>query len=186
MTCDLCGKEQATVHLTEIIDNKVTELHLCEGCAREKGAQMEQHFGLTDLLSGLADFGKAPETIEGGVVGKGLACSNCGMSYADFRKLGRLGCSQCYETFREQIGPLLKRIHGTPYHAGKQPGSPAEAPAGSPAGSPGRATAAKPAIRPRSELRQLKERLQKAIQSEEFEEAARIRDKIRELERKKS
>ncbi len=178
MVCDLCGKEQATVHLTEIIDNKVTELHLCEGCAREKGAQMEQHFGLADLLSGLADFGKAPEGGEG-VSSRTMTCANCGMSYADFRKIGRLGCSQCYEAFREQVTPLLKRIHGAPHHSGKHPTAVSAA-------SPGRPAAAKPAPRPKSELRQLKERLQRAIQSEEFEEAARIRDKIREMERKRT
>lgn len=177
MTCDLCGKEQATVHLTEIIDNKVTELHLCEGCAREKGAQMEQHFGLADLLSGLADFGKPSEAGGRTTVGKALTCTSCGMSYSDFRKIGRFGCSHCYEVFREQVTPLLKRIHGTPYHTGKQPGVPSGAP---------ERPATKPAARPKSELRQLKERLQRAIQHEEFEEAARLRDKIRELERKKS
>ena len=56
MNCDVCGKGDATVHLTEIIDNKITKLHLCEECARKKGAEMEEHFGLSDLLAGLADF----------------------------------------------------------------------------------------------------------------------------------
>jgi len=180
--CDLCGKEQATVHLTEIIDNKVTELHLCEGCAREKGAQMEQHFGLADLLSGLADFGKPTMEGEtggsGSAVGKGVACPNCGMSYGDFRKIGRFGCSQCYDAFREQVTPLLKRIHGTPSHSGKHPGVVVVE-------TPERTASPKASVRPKSELRQLKDRLQKAVQNEEFEEAARLRDKIKELERSK-
>ena len=57
MVCNICGKNQATVHLTEIIDEQITELHLCEECAQKKGAQMESHFGLSDLLAGLADLG---------------------------------------------------------------------------------------------------------------------------------
>ena len=97
MQCDICHKNEATVHLTEIIDNQITELHLCEECARNKGAQMEQHFGLADLLAGLADLGQSFE-----VVGKTeLKCPNCGLTYQDFRRVGRLGCSECYQAFKD-------------------------------------------------------------------------------------
>ena len=77
MVCDICHKQEASVHLTEIIDNQITELHLCEECARQKGAQMEQHFGLADLLAGLADLGQQFE-----VVGKTESkCPNCGEKF---------------------------------------------------------------------------------------------------------
>jgi protein arginine kinase activator len=163
MICDICHKNGATVHLTEIIDNQITELHLCEECARQKGAQMEQHFGLADLLAGLADLGQQFE-----VVGKAEAkCSNCGLSYQDFRRIGRLGCSQCYVAFKDSLGILLKRIHGSTQHLGHAPVKKAE-------------------VAPkRSELDILRAKLQKAIEMEEFEEAARLRDKIRSWEAKK-
>lgn len=163
MLCDICHKIEATVHLTEIIDNQITELHLCEECARQKGAQMEQHFGLADLLAGLADLGQQFE-----VMGKAQAkCSNCGLTYQDFRRIGRLGCSECYETFKDSLGVLLKRIHGSTQHLGRAP-----------------AKAAMP-VQKKSEIDLLRAKLQRTIEIEEFEEAARLRDKIRELEAKR-
>lgn len=160
MICDICGKNESTVHLTEIIDGKVTELHLCEECAREKGAQMEQHFGIADLLAGLADLSSGMEVKEDLV----LKCQNCGMSYQDFKRLGKFGCSQCYEAFRKYIPSLLKRIHGSTKYVGEAPGTPEYQEV-------------------KDELHELRKRLQQAIEKEEYEEAARIRDKIRELEK---
>ncbi len=160
MLCDICHKNEASVHLTEIIDNQITELHLCEECARQKGAQMEQHFGLADLLAGLADLGQQFE-----VMGKtGAKCPNCGLGYQDFRRIGRLGCSQCYETFKDSLKVLLKRIHGSTQHLGRTP-----------------TRTARPAAPPqkKSAIELLRAKLQKAIEMEEFEEAARLRDKIR-------
>ena len=162
MQCDICHKNEATVHLTEIIDNQITELHLCEECARQKGAQMEQHFGLADLLAGLADLGQQFE-----VVGKAESkCPNCGLTYQDFRRIGRLGCSQCYEAFKDSLGVLLKRIHGSTQHLGR---------------TPARKVAPE---QKKSEIDVLRAKLQKAIEMEEFEEAASLRDKIRALEAK--
>jgi protein arginine kinase activator len=162
MLCDICGKKAATVHLTEIVDDEMSELHLCEECARQKSAQMEQHFGLSDLLAGLADFGSALEA----TATERKKCPNCGLTYADFKRIGRFGCSECYSVFKELLAPLLKRIHGSTQHLGKVPLRTARV------------------SRAKSELEDLKARLQKAIQLEEFEEAAKLRDKIRELERK--
>jgi len=91
---------------------------LCEACANQKGAQVESHFGLTDLLSGLADVGKNPE-VEEEVVSK--TCPGCGMSYEDFRRVGRLGCAECYEVFYPAMKEIIRRIHGTAVHAGPEP-----------------------------------------------------------------
>ena len=108
MTCDLCSKSEATVHLTEVIKNEARELHLCEACAREKGAEaVEQPFagGLAELLAGLADLSaKLPE----GAAVRAITCSQCGLTYEDFKKSGRLGCGACYESFRRVLAPLLK------------------------------------------------------------------------------
>lgn len=163
MQCDICGKKKATVHLTEIVDEQMSEMHLCEECAREKSVQMEQQFGLADLLAGLSDFNKptkdAPKV--------NLQCSNCQMTYEDFRKFGRLGCSECYTSFESHLAVLLKKIHGSNHHLGKAP------------------------IKiPQTErkkiesLQELRSQLLQAIQLEDFEKAAGLRDKIRELENK--
>ena len=165
MTCDICGKNQATVHLTEIIDDQMTELHLCEDCARQKSAQMEQQFGLSDLLAGLAEFEK-PLAKEKEAVA--IKCANCGLSYADFKKIGRLGCGDCYSSFKRYLAPLLKRIHGSNTHVGKSPVKVAKA------------------VKKKLDLQELRQQLHNAITNEEFEEAAKIRDQIKELERKET
>ncbi len=164
MYCDICGNKKATVHLTEIVDDQMSEMHLCEECARQKSAQMDQQqFGLADLLAGLADFGKpskdeAHETIK---------CSNCGMTYDEFRKFGRLGCSQCYESFKMYLSSLLKKVHGSNHHLGKSPAKISQA--------------QKDKI---ESFQDLKMQLQQAVQMEDFERAAEIRDRIRDLEDK--
>jgi len=165
MLCDICNKNQATVHLTEIVDDQMTELHLCEECARQKSAQMEQQFGLSDLLAGLSEFEKAPAKEKETVA---IKCASCGLSYADFKKLGRLGCGDCYSSFKKYLGPLLKRIHGSNAHVGKCP------------------VRAARTVRKKTDLQELRQQLHKAISSEEFEEAAKIRDQIKELERKQA
>jgi len=94
----------------------------------------------------------------------GLPCPTCGMTYDDFRKVGRLGCSDCYVTFKRSLGGLLKRIHGSPIHLGKSPARLVKPPKG------------------KTELAELKRKLERAIEEEEFEEAARFRDQIRHIE----
>ncbi len=163
MTCDLCGKTEATVHLTEIINDQTRELHLCEVCAREKGEKAAQDFGLADLLAGLADF--SAKTEQGAKAP--LACAHCGMTYEEFRKTGRLGCGRCYESFYQVLAPLLKRIHGSIQHIGKTP-----------------AKLKRKAPRGPEDLVRLKERLKKVVASESFEEAVQLRDQIRALEAK--
>ncbi|MBU0633667.1 MAG: UvrB/UvrC motif-containing protein [Candidatus Omnitrophica bacterium] len=162
MVCQICQKRSATVHLTEIINDQMTELHLCEQCAKEKGiAGLGQPFGLQDLLTGLVDFGTPVESDKKAVM---LQCPNCKMNYEDFRKIGRLGCSQCYETFKKSLEPLLKKIHGSVQHLGKAPARGGKV------------------FKTKRELQDLKLKLQKAIEMEEFEEAAKLRDKIKQME----
>lgn len=164
MLCDICGKKEATVHLTEIVNDNVTKLHLCEECAKEKGSEMEEHFGLSDLLAGLADLGAniEPETMDA------VKCPNCGATYFDFKKTGRLGCSDCYEAFKSQLASLLKRIHGADRHIGKVP------------------LRIGKSVKDTRTLQDMKMRMEKAIQAEQFEEAAKLRDQIKELEASKS
>lgn len=168
MLCDICGKNPATVHLTEIVDDQMNELHLCEECARQKSSQMEQQFGLSDLLAGIADFEKpAQAQKQQEAESVSLKCPNCGLTYAEFKKMGRLGCSECYAAFAKYLAPLIKRIHGSSMHFGK---SPLKSAAQSP--------------REGIDLGALRQKLQKAIEAEAFEDAARLRDQIRQLEKK--
>ena len=177
--CDVCGGNEATVHLTEIIDNKMSKLHLCEECARKKGAEMEEHFGLSDLLAGLVDF-ETKLTHKKDLKKK---CPKCSMNYEDFKKTGRLGCGDCYTTFEESLVPLIKRVHGSADHLGK---TPSKSSAPTKTARPARAAAkAAPRENKAERIDDLKGRLNKAVKLEEFEEAARLRDKIREIEKKK-
>ena len=163
MQCDVCAKKKATVHLTEIVDEQMSEMHLCEDCARAKSSQMEQQFGLADLLAGLGDFSKQmkdPEKVN-------LNCSNCAMSYDDFRKFGRLGCSKCYDSFKTHLSTLLKKIHGSNQHFGK---SPVKIP--------------QEERKKIEHLQDYKNQLMHAIQVEDFEKAAQLRDKIKDVEEK--
>ena len=162
MTCDICGKKEATVHLTEIVNDKMTKLHLCEECAKDKGAEMEEHFGLSDLLAGLADLGAGLDSGKGDKV----KCPACGFTYGDFKKVGRLGCGECYEAFKSKMGSLIKRVHGSDRHVGKVPLS------------------AGKTVKDTRNLQEMKIKMEKAIQTEEFEEAAKLRDQIKELEKK--
>ncbi|VAW14247.1 Nucleotide excision repair protein, with UvrB/UvrC motif [hydrothermal vent metagenome] len=163
MQCDICGKKKATVHLTEIVDDQMSEMHLCEVCAKEKSSQVEQQFGLADLLAGLSDFGKQVKTQET----ETLRCPNCSLTYDDFRKFGRLGCSECYDAFKKHLSTLLKKIHGANHHLGK---TPLRIPLNE-----------KKLI---EQLQELKNQLQMAIQVEDFELAAKLRDEIRAEENK--
>jgi len=181
----MCGKNLATVHLTEIIDDQMNELHLCEECAHKKSAQMGQQFGLSDLLAGLAGFEKQKDEKDG----LSLKCPNCGMTFKDFKKLGRLGCGECYSAFRSFLGPLLKRIHGANLHCGKTPVSRiakltrktrAAGGAGASSGAREAGTMDPPV---KDTVQSLRARLQKAIETEAYEEAAKLRDQIKELEK---
>ena len=163
MTCNVCGTNEATIHLTEIINGQMMEIHLCETCAQEKGTEFKTHFNVNDLLSGLSDLAKEVTGGELKVAGK---CPNCGLTYEEFGRTGRLGCPECYEAFNKLLLPLIKRVQASTQHVGKRPSRLAEP------------------VRSAQDLRELHNRLQKSIQQEAFEEAARIRDQIRQLEEK--
>jgi protein arginine kinase activator len=164
MKCDVCGKNEATVHLTEVINDKVTKLHICGKCAKAKSEEMQSHFGLHDLLSGLVDS-------EPGLSGEPLAkgtefeCATCGMTYYDFQRTGRLGCGECYKTFDRNLSELLRKIHGSDRHVGKIPFK-------------GEKTLDK-----QKDIQRLRSELNDFILAEEFERAALVRDRIKELEK---
>lgn len=163
MLCEICGKKQATVHITEIINDKTIEMHICEKCAEEKGVIDAQPFGVSDLLAGFMDLDVGLLPKEKGTI---ESCPKCGMTFEDFRKTGRFGCAHCYETFKKAILPLLQKIHGSTHHFGKSPHEIS-------GGKMGKEMV----------VRQLQDKLKTAVEKEEFEEAAQLRDKIKELQK---
>ena len=171
LICDECGKNKATVHLTEIVNDVITKLNLCESCAKAKGADAEQHFGIADLLSALSDADVPQAAATAGTIPSKHKCGHCGLSYEDFKRIGRLGCGECYKTFRTSLAPLLKRIHGANQHLGKSP-------------NPQALDELKNTTKRAQELDQAKLELSKAVKNEEFEVAASLRDKIKFLEKK--
>jgi protein arginine kinase activator len=169
MHCQECEKKPATLHFTKIVNGEKTEFHLCDSCAREKGEFIPgtaNGFSIHNLISGLLDFDPKNSTPLGSV-SKAVHCEECGMSYAQFSKLGRFGCDSCYDYFAERLDPLLRRIHGNTSHVGKVPKR-----------SAGH-------IQIQRDIDFLKKDLIAAIQQEEFEKAAMIRDEIRELEKQR-
>ncbi|UFJ40621.1 UvrB/UvrC motif-containing protein [Brevibacillus humidisoli] len=174
MNCEECGKRPATLHLTKIVNGEKTEYHICEHCAQEKGDVISgfDNFSIHNILSGLLNFDPMAKNSVGGssnsqtATQKTLRCETCGLTYAQFSKSGRFGCSDCYRYFGDRLDPLFRRIHGNTNHIGKVP----ERTGGQ--------------LKIRKELEQLKTALQQYIKTEEFEKAAEIRDRIRALEKK--
>ena len=161
MTCEACGRRPATVRYAEVVDGSLSTWHLCDECARERGVggSLTSLAGpLVNILMGLLEGGPAPAD-------PGPACPHCGLTYAQFRRSGRLGCGTCYETLADELRPLLRRIHGSTEHTGRVPDVFAEAHAR------------------RREIRRLKAELARAVRSEDYERAAEIRDTIRSRER---
>jgi len=160
MLCQHCKKKAATFHVTEIIGNEKKEIHLCEDCAREKNVALPSG-SLNDFLTGLLEAHAEKEIPEL----TGITCPVCGITYAEFRSSGGLGCSRDYNVFKKGLLPFLERIHGSTRHRGKVPLN---------AGK-GMENARK--------LIHLRRELNKAIDTEEYEKAARLRDEIYELKK---
>ncbi len=174
MLCDDCGRNEAVVHITQIGPNGRVEKNLCQRCAAKYGNFMfhpEQldDTAVNDFLKGV--FSHAPEhpaeeeqRKEETPRQQELVCPSCGMSYRDFQQTGKIGCSVCYETFRGQLEPLLRRIHGSSTHSGKIPHRTGGT------------------LELKHEIELLRARQQEAVAKEAYEEAAECRDRIRSLE----
>ena len=154
LKCDLCGKP-ATVHLTQIMNNKVHKVDLCEECAQTKGVTDPSGFSLADLLL-KASLNPDPS-------GDVVRCEQCAFTQADFKKQGRFGCPACYEAFKELIAPMLGNMHKGTAHIGKVP----------------RRAVARKSLYDR--LTHLQDELDQAIKTERYEDAARFRDEIHQV-----
>jgi protein arginine kinase activator len=163
MKCDSCNK-QATVHLTEIKGGKKIEKHLCEQCAAQsEGLPVKSHMPINELLTNfvMAHSGMQKEQ-------QGTACEHCGISWAEFRQAGLLGCSHDYSMFERELTPLLQRAHeAATHHVGKVPTR--------------RGGTGVP-VKRQVDVAKLRRELQKAVEAEDYEKAAKIRDQIKQAE----
>ena len=164
MLCEQCGQKQATTHVKTNINGVVESHHLCSECAAKMGyhpmAGFASGFGLNDLFGSF--FGESlaahPRSADA------LRCPGCGASFDDIARTGKVGCAKCYDTFLDQLLPSLQRMHGKSKHAGK-------APSGAPA-----------AAKLENRLETLKRKLSEAVDAQEYEKAAALRDEIKSLE----
>jgi protein arginine kinase activator len=163
MKCQLCGAVEATVHIKEVKNDQVTEMHLCEKCASDKGYRTLIVEGKSSLANQLIWMAESLVPEGAGSVGN-VRCSCCGLSYSEFVQMGRLGCEVCYRDFEKQLKQVLRRIHGATRHVGKSPGKEGHL------------------FEQRRQLQGLREDLERAVEREEYERAAELRDRIRGLE----
>jgi protein arginine kinase activator len=157
MQCCVCKEKPATVHLTQIVGDKMQKLDMCDECAKAKGINDPASFAMADLMLGLG----ASQELDPSVAGAELKCLRCGFSQADFKKSGRLGCPDCYKTFAEGLAGLLKTMHKGTRHIGKAP------------------EALRASRENTDRLKLLQKKLAKAIDSEDYETAAALRDEIK-------
>ena len=172
MYCELCKKNPATIHYTKIVNGYKEERHLCEQCAnslKEPGGGfpilgLMPDFSMADFIGGFFN----PESQSQPFVQKNMtahdACPMCGMTAGEFRRVGRVGCSNCYSYFAEYMPGLIQRIHGNSRHTGKVP------------------VRGEAKLAEKQKNVQLRQALQQAISEEQFERAAELRDEIRRLE----
>ncbi len=149
------------MHYTEIINNKIHKMDLCEDCARDKNLGFNTQFSVADILKGLTE----PATITKET--KETACSFCGLTYNKFKKVGRLGCGECYTAFESNLESIINDIHKNTQHIGKSP-----------------AASRKMVDKKLGTIEDLQEQLRQTVLNEEYEKAATIRDRIRALQQK--
>lgn len=168
MKCQKCKEKEATTHIKKVVNGQYEEYMLCNECAHAMGYDNVFDFEMSDMFGGLLQsfFGSALPARSGA-----SRCPECGSTYGDITNTGKVGCSKCYEVFYDELLPSIKRIHGNTTHSGKVPFT-------------AHAVEAKAEKSPEDEVKALKAELEKAINEQNFELAATLRDKIKEKEAK--
>ena len=165
MICDDCGKNEAVVHITQIGPEGKIDKNLCKLCAERYGsfiAQENKDDSVNDFLKGI--FSNAKEA-EQNTQEPAAHCPACGMSLGDFLRSGKIGCSECYKSFHDQLEPLIRRIHGSSTHNGKIPHRTGGL------------------LELKNNVKRLRSALETCVANEEYEKAAEYRDRIRALEK---
>ena len=182
--CQNCGKHEANVRYTQIINGIKKELHLCQDCAKKLGIEPSDMPDFLNVNSFLGDFfNDYIETSPHQTLGDSeIKCKKCNMTYEDFIKTGMFGCSNCYETFTNPINSLLKNLHGTSKHTGRTPKNLYVSNAKrSESKKEQKDEDEKKETKQEDKLARLQKDLEKAIKDERYEDAAKIRDQIKEM-----
>jgi protein arginine kinase activator len=169
MTCEMCKQNPATVHIVRVVSGVKQEMNICESCAKssqglsfEGMMKLDTPFTFQNILSGLVEYiNQSPNSIRN----TEATCPHCGTTYSEFKQVGLLGCGDCYKSFSQIVMPVIKRVQGNVEHVGKIP------------------VKAGKEIMEKRRMLGLKEELQKAVLAEEYERAAELRDRIRELQK---
>ena len=166
MKCQKCKQREANTHVKKVVNGEYEELMLCSECAHAMGYDNVFDLEMPDMFGGLLQ-----SFFTGALPARSGAsrCPECGSTYGDITNTGKVGCSKCYEAFYSELLPSIKRIHGNTTHCGKVPLTAGNADV--------RVEAAQ-----EDELKKMKAQLQKAIEEQNFELAAELRDKIKEKE----
>ena len=164
MLCEECGKNQATVSITVTTGSGTNTRRLCPECMKKMELNLVKGDIQSFLSSVLSVLGNEKKTEEK----PSVVCTACGLSYAEFEHTGRLGCAQCYRDFANQLKPSLQKIHGRTQHAGRKPQN----------------FVPDPKAELNQRLAELRKLMDKAVETENFEEATVLRDKIRAMESK--
>ena len=174
MMCEDCGVRPAKFHLMTIINGDRVERNLCPACMAKQQKQIPgiDFSNLAGILNSILENKKDEDQARQEAEYVDCACEQCGMTYAEFQKCGMLGCANCYQAFKTPLTALLQRVHGNTQHAGRVPGG------------------VHSGTSIRMNIDRLKQKLQRAIADEEYEQAAKLRDAIRgltaQLERKET
>jgi protein arginine kinase activator len=174
MNCDLCQTEKATIFFSQMVEGKLQKVNLCKCCADDKGVTDPTGFALADMLEGMGQ----QTSVDHSMSKDDLVCSSCGFSQSDFKKTGRFGCADCYHVFDEGLDGLLEAMHKHTQHVGKVPASFPDLPELPEVEMP----APPPEPTRHDRLSELKQALSKSVEDEDYEEAARLRDVISQLE----
>lgn len=158
--CDVCDKE-ATVYLTQIINGQMTTVNLCEGCSKAKGVTDEMGFGLAEAF-----LGPAQSAVTKPAGGADVVCPACGFTQAQLKKIGRMGCPECYDTFRDGLDGLLKAMHKGTKHIGKVPHRLVKE------------------AQVNDKLTTLRDELANAVREERYEDAARLKVELEKAQKK--
>ncbi len=161
MLCEKCGKNNATTHIKTVVNGVTREYNLCESCAAAHGYTTNTLTGM--LASMFGDYGKHEN------LAPSVTCSVCGSAFRDIAKSGKVGCAECYKIFYQDLLPYLKRVHGSVSHIGKVPNS-----------------APLAVVNNAPTIEQLRNELSRLVTEENYEQAAVVRDKIKELEADKN
>ena len=165
MICSKCKVKTATIRISQVINGKLTEVFLCPDCAKENAiAGMQAAIGAANMVPGFFSYGGGLNKYYHAKAESTTRCSLCGKSFEEIQKDGRLGCATCYTEFKDKLDPIIERIYGSARHKGRCPSNMPDE------------------YKKTREIDELKIRLVRAIESEEYEKAAEIRDSIKTLE----